>query len=471
MAFFENLSKFYKKQNRTSNVFHGTSLDFPEIDINQAIEALEVKEEATKDGESNIPNSERENLGGTESRYTASFEGDKTFHINNSLERVAILEKEAWDTKLESKLATFNNFTKTITEKFDDIITKGKAELLLVKKRRSEIKKEYEKFRTDNRIERSSITPRSGALATSIIISVLILESLLNGYFFGKGNPLGVVGGWFLALILSSINIFIGITVGKYILPFKNHISFSKRNLAILGYLIYLVAIIGFNFIVGHWRDISALGINPSIELLLERYANPFLFKDIESLLLIMVGFLFSLYASIHGYRLDDPYPGYGAISRRWEEIVEEYNETTSEIQNDLEGYRDERIQANIADADDIKVRFNVIKEIVNELSNYIERFDQYMVLLIKYCNAVLQTYRQENERGRSTPTPKYFANEFNFDQKPQLKNNISELHNLLTSSKPTIDTLKKIQEGNEKMILSEYKKSRKQFDEIEEFE
>ena len=66
MAFFENLSKFYKKQNRTSNVFHGTSLDFPEIDINQAIEALEVKEEATKDGESNIPNSDRENIGGTE---------------------------------------------------------------------------------------------------------------------------------------------------------------------------------------------------------------------------------------------------------------------------------------------------------------------------------------------------------------------------------------------------------------------
>ena len=93
------------------------------------------------------------------------------------------------------------------------------------------------------------------------------------------------------------------------------------------------------------------------------------------------------------------------------------------------------------------------------------------MVLLIKYCNAVLQTYRQENERSRSTPTPKYFANEFSFDQKPQLKNNISELHNLLTSSKPTIDTLKKIQESNEKIILSEYKKARKQFDEIEEFE
>ena len=30
---------------------------------------------------------------------------------------------------------------------------------------------------------------------------------------------------------------------------------------------------------------------------------------------------------------------------------------------------------------------------------------------------------------------------------------------------------LEKIQEENEKMILSEYKKSRKQFDEIEEFE
>ena len=471
MAFFENLSKFYKKQNRTSNVFHGTSLDFPEIDINKAIEEFNVKDEASNDGKSNIPNSDRKDLGGTESRYTASFEGDKTFHINNSLERVAILEKEAWDTKLESRLATFNNFTKTIKERFDDIITKGKSELLLIKKRRSEVKKEYEKFRVDNKIERSSIAPRSGALSTSVIIFVLILESILNGYFFGKGNPLGLVGGWFLAFILSSINISIGITVGTYILPYKNHISFSKRNLAILGYLFYLIIILGFNFVVGHWRDISIEGINPTIELLANRSTNPFLFNDIESLLLIMVGFLFSFYSSIHGYRLDDPYPGYGSISRRWEEIVEEYNETSTEIQNDLDDYREDRIQANIADSDDIKVRYNVIKEIVNELTNYVERFDQYMVLLVQYCNAVLKTYRDENERCRTTPIPKYFPNNFNFNEKPILKNNIKELNDLLTSSKPTIDTLKKIQEGNEKIILSEYKKSRKQFDEIEEFE
>ena len=76
----------------------------------------------------------------------------------------------------------------------------------------------------DNKIERSSISPRSGALATAIIIFILIIETMLNGYFFGKGNPLGLVGGWFLALILSLINITIGISVGKYILPYKNHI-------------------------------------------------------------------------------------------------------------------------------------------------------------------------------------------------------------------------------------------------------
>ena len=128
--------------------------------------------------------------------------------------------------KLESKLATFNNFTKTIKERFDDIITKGKAKLLLIKKKRSEIKKEYEKFRIDNKIEKSSIAPRSGALATAMIIFILIIETILNGYFFGKKKSLGLVGGWFLALILSSINISIGITVGRYIFHIKK--SYSK---------------------------------------------------------------------------------------------------------------------------------------------------------------------------------------------------------------------------------------------------
>ena len=66
--------------------------------------------------------------------------------------------------------------------------------------------------------------------------------------------------------------------------------------------------------------------------------------------------------------------------------------------------------------------------------------------------------------------SPKYFEDKFNFDQKPELKNNLSQLNELLVSSKPTIDTLKKLQEKNETFILSEYKNSRKLFDEIEEF-
>ena len=133
------------------------------------------------------------------------------------------------------------------------------------------------------------------------------------------------------------------------------------------------------------------------------RTANPLFFEDIESILLIMVGFLFSFYSSIHGYRLDDPYPGYGPISRRYEEIVEDYNEATSEIQKNLKIIKMIKLMKILATQMILKLRFNVIKEIVNELTNYIERFDQYMVLLVKYCNAVLLTYRQENERSRST--------------------------------------------------------------------
>ena len=43
MAFFKNLSKFYKTRPGSANVFHGTSMDFPEIDINEAIKELNAK--------------------------------------------------------------------------------------------------------------------------------------------------------------------------------------------------------------------------------------------------------------------------------------------------------------------------------------------------------------------------------------------------------------------------------------------
>ena len=57
------------------------------------------------------------------------------------------------------------------------------------------------------------------------------------------------------------------------------------------------------------------------------------------------------------------------------------------------------------------------------------------MILLADYCNAVLKTYRDENERCRETSAPKYFANTFSFAEKPILKNNISVIYIINTNN------------------------------------
>ena len=53
------------------------------------------------------------------------------------------------------------------------------------------------------------------------------------------------------------------------------------------------------------------------------------------------MGLFFCMVAAIDGFKMDDPYPGYGKISRKHEEIIREYTDEKANIVDDLTYTRD----------------------------------------------------------------------------------------------------------------------------------
>ena len=69
--------------------------------------------------------------------------------------------------------------------------------------------------------------------------------------------------------------------------------------------------------------------------------AHPFALAAFQSWILFAMGLFFWLVAAVDGFKMDDPYPGYGKISRKHEEIIQDYTNEKANIISDLSRTRD----------------------------------------------------------------------------------------------------------------------------------
>ena len=319
------LAKWYKGRSGTDSVFRSTSLEFPEILIDQCISDLKVKEEAKSDGENNVPNSEASSFSGTEQRLQVRFDGDKAYHTNMAQEVINSFEKQCFNHDLEKKGAAFTGFELLVDNEHDQLKAIIRDVKIQVQEKLKSSQKEYDEFKTNNKIERSSRTPRSDVRVFSIISVMMLIETILNAGFIVSGIGSYIQAALY-ALTLSGINILLGFFIGRKVITYKNHINKFYNLLSYLFFLFYVAFIFLLNFVIAHWRDLSAPAkqsatfkkLNPEfLDAVTKLTSDPFGFSGNETLIFLLVGIGFSFYALYEGYNSEDPYPGYGLMHRR----------------------------------------------------------------------------------------------------------------------------------------------------------
>ena len=181
------------------------------------------------------------------------------------------------------------------------------------------------------------------------VLSILfIVEAALNGGFLGEAHQFGLLGGYTEAISVAFLNVFTAFLIGWFLLPCLLHRSWIAKLVAAVILIPYFIFISVLNLGFAHYRDIlvNTLSADAAQLVLQNLITDPLGITDVKSWMLFILAMVFWVIALFDGFRMDDPYPGYGPLGRRHEDAVNEYSSIKAELYDELASYRDENADA-----------------------------------------------------------------------------------------------------------------------------
>lgn len=278
--------------------------------------------------------------------------------------------------------------------------------------------KEYEPhwnaFRAQNRITAPANYPASRFNSLTWIAFVIFLEAVANSYLFAKGSDFGLVGGVFQALIVSLLNAgLIGFLMGFVVLPQLNHIESVRKFMGGLGAIVLFIGVILFNLAVGHYRQQLVIGsLDPARDALVTFSANPVALADFEAWLLFMVGVAAFLFSTYKFYRLDDTYPGYGEVDRKYQSLRLRAAQEFDRLHKAAERRLDSEIAALDGVFDGFHRHLVEYSRIVPTLTSSAADGLSDISTLNAAMKTLIKEYQDVNGKVRTTPPCLYWARE-----------------------------------------------------------
>lgn len=262
--------------------------------------------------------------------------------------------------------------------------------------RRLDLRNELNNFRLANKLhKREAYYPKSYILHFAWIFVFIFIEALINSYFFGEASSLGILGGVFIGFITSFFNVALS-TLAGYILRFKNHISWFKTLLGITTFLVLMGVVLFLHLFIAHYREI--LANNPDVQIgsvLQPLLEHPFALHDMESMILIGLGLLITLFSIFKGYHLDDAYPGYGAVYRRWKAQENAFLSSKKQARTLMR----ELYAVSLTKSDSIMEALNTSKKslehLVSDIDVFINTYKSYHIRAIEAARSLLNSYRE----------------------------------------------------------------------------
>ena len=287
---------------------------------------------------------------------------------------------------------------------------------------------------------RAASYPQSPFYHFAIVAALALVEWVSLAAFYAEGSDFGLLGGVLIAMTLSIVNISLAILSGN-LLRYVNHRSQRRKGLALTGVAFLYTCFLLVTLAAAHYRvatndiaqsqpEMSAPGTSalpPHIaadfdqwraaKLAWQRFArNPVGFEDVFSWILVMLAVIFGIFASYKGYRIDDPYPGYGELDRelnarraRYEAVKAEYCRLVDQV---FDRILDE--QAHLLS--DVKANIEYYEQLISRSDDQRRTFVHEVAEIQDACNILLKRYRQTNARVRVSPAPYYFGNSFTFE-------------------------------------------------------
>ena len=247
----------------------------------------------------------------------------------------------------------------------------------------------------------------------SILFAIAVAESILNASLLAQGNQLGLLGGWTEAVLISLINAGFLAAFSAALFRQTVHVSGTKRWFGRLGLLVLLVAAVVFNLILAHYRN-ALSGDTPESAASIAWItftSDPLALGDVRSLMLFLIGLSVWLFSTYEWLKMDDIYPGFGAVSRKHREAIQDFggykqwliHEQLENLKNQINEvlieFTEKAANAEVTDT-----------EIRRSLDALNKRYVETQNSVIEAINYMLKIYRESNEARRDSEAPPHFA-------------------------------------------------------------
>ena len=260
---------------------------------------------------------------------------------------------------------------------------------------RVNLREELTRFRQEHNItKREANYPKSYILHFAWIFVFIFLEALVNAYFFGQASSLGLLGGVFIGFITSFFNVVLS-TIAGFVLRYKNHIVKKTRRIGLAIFSLLLLFIFFIHLFIAHYREV--LQINPHVEIdavLKPMLQTPFVLHDMESLILVAIGVLVTLFSIIKGMKLDDKYPGYGAVYRQWKESDNEFLDAKRQLRKLMRELYTVTIRKSDSMMESLEKSRDELEVVTLDLDAFIVTYERYYHKAFQRGREILVDYR-----------------------------------------------------------------------------
>ncbi|SAL00130.1 hypothetical protein AWB81_05845 [Caballeronia arationis] len=273
---------------------------------------------------------------------------------------------------------------------------------------------ELNAFRAANGLTRDAQFPEGAGrfLRFSALAAFIVIEAVLNANLFAVGLEGGLIAGFVYAATFAFLNVIAAFLLGRYVIRQMFHRSALNRLAGIAGLLFSMLVMLTISLVIAHFRDALVSDVsNPSKSALASLVHATFAIDDINSWLLLGLSLLFGIGALVDGLSLDDRYPGYGRLARRYAQAESDYQDEVSSLREDLESIKDEmleRLESDTRSAQALLVRHESLLE---QKEKTRLRFKGSLFNAQRCMEALVTRFRTENKLHRKgLPLPPSFS-------------------------------------------------------------
>ena len=393
---------------------------FPSINFDAIGKQLRLEVRGLENGRADYPDSDASDLDSVEREVVAAVEAVRRQGLAGAAEHERVYrERIAAGDAIGPQIQQIAKNTEIDFRKEVDV-RRDLVKTALKDLRGSEA--DLAQFKQDNDLNRAAYETGGLWKWAAICCVIVLVESIMNGFFFAEANVAGLAGGTITALVISIVNVGAASITGHFCRQ-KNHAKLLRRFAGWLSLILGAGLAVFINFLVGHFRDLTTtVSWDEAAGAAFERVvAGHVQMQSLDAWLLTGLGMLIAAFAGWKAYEALDPYPGYDRVAKNFGRKQDEWLDLREETFETLIETRNKATAALMDECDKLQERFGTAEGAQAGLLALAGRRRNFLRDCDRTVGDLMAVYRDANRKARTKSAPAYFQKTFSFSAEEEL--------------------------------------------------